>query len=152
MRTDDLDLFESVNAKIMSPPGQVLRHIPLKIYIPTQPGDATPTNTSPDPASTTSRPSAETARKRPDVKPASVRVVQGLVAPYTTSTSDKLPTTLGKALQDLLPSLFLDVAASSLVSIVLHGAVVPMTARLEELGRAASHADGFLHLVIAVKT
>lgn len=33
---------------------------------------------------------------------------------------------------------------------VLHGAVAPMAALVEDLGRAAAYADGFLHVAVVM--
>jgi len=33
---------------------------------------------------------------------------------------------------------------------VLHGVVVPMAAPIEDLGRAATYADGFLHVAVVM--
>lgn len=60
------------------------------------------------------------------------------------------PQTLGTALHDFLPKLFPSRRTPVLALPVLHGAVVPLAAGIEELMRAAGYADGFLHLVVVM--
>jgi len=54
------------------------------------------------------------------------------------------------ALNDMLPSVFPSRRNPVLATPVLHGAEVPMSAGMEELGRAAAYADGFLHVVVVL--
>lgn len=60
------------------------------------------------------------------------------------------PNTLGTALNQILPTVFPSRRNPVLAVPVLHGAVVPMSAPVEELMRAAAFADGFLHVVVAM--
>ena len=32
--TDDMDLFNNINNKLLKPPGVTIRHVPIKIYLP----------------------------------------------------------------------------------------------------------------------
>lgn len=70
--TDDLELFNSVNNKLLNPPGQALRHIPIKVYLPTT---STPAQSIPE--------GEEEATDVPQT--ASVRVIQSLVTPLTSA-------------------------------------------------------------------
>ena len=54
------------------------------------------------------------------------------------------------ALNDMLPTIFPSRRNPVLATPVLHGAVVPMGASMDELGKAASYADGFLHVVVVL--
>jgi autophagy-related protein 5 len=63
---DNLAKFNTINNKLLNPPGTPLRNIPIKIYLPT---------TSPIPSS-----GAETEE---GIVQASVRTVQGLVPPFS---------------------------------------------------------------------
>ena len=76
-----------------------------------------------------------------------IRVVQSLVPLQLPS---KQPQTLGTALNTILPTIFPSRRNPLLAQPVLHGAVVPMTAQLDELGRAAAYPDGFLHVAIVM--
>jgi autophagy-related protein 5 len=57
---------------------------------------------------------------------------------------------MGTALNHLLPTLFPSRRNSVMAQPVLHGAVVPMAAPLEDLVKSAAYADGFLHVVIVM--
>jgi autophagy-related protein 5 len=102
---------------------------------------------------------------------ASVRTVQGLIAPFSATTRKcasfffllfllflhKLtamqtgqPNTLGMALNQILPTVFPSRRNPVLAAPVLHGAVVPMSAPVEDLMRAAAFTDGFLHVVVVM--
>ena len=134
----DMLLFNSVNTKLLNPPGQSLRHVPIKVYLPiTSPTDAQ----EPIPEE---KENEEGEQQHQIPQAGSMRVVQGRVPPLTT----KQPTTLGTALNSLLPTVFPSRRNPVLACPVLHGAVVPMAASLEELGRACSYADGFLHIMV----
>lgn len=58
--------------------------------------------------------------------------------------------TLGKALNTILPTIFPSTRNPILARPVMHGAVLPMSAPVEELLRAASYTDGFLHIAVAM--
>jgi len=128
---DDLPLFNTINIKLLNPPGLSLRHVPIKIYLPTS---AARTGAS------------ETIDE--EAKPAGhIRVVQSLVPLLLPS---RQPQTLGTALNSILPTIFPSRRNPLLAQPVLHGAAVPMSAVLGELGRAAGYMDGFLHVVVVM--
>lgn len=110
---------------------------------------------------------------------ASIRTVQGLIAPFSATTRELLflafsspsssllfsprlyvrliiaapigqPNTLGTALNQILPTVFPSRRNPVLAVPVLHGAVVPMSAPVEDLMRAAAFTDGFLHVVVVM--
>lgn len=58
--------------------------------------------------------------------------------------------TLGSALHGLLPALFPSRRTPILAQAVLHGAVVPLGASVEELVRWAAYADGWVHLGVVM--
>ena len=129
-----MQLFNTINTKLLNPPGVALRHIPMKIYLPTS-------ATQP----TASEPIAEEASDGHST--GHIRVVQSLVPLQLPS---KQPQTLGTALNGILPTIFPSRRNPLLAQPVLHGATVPMGAVLEELSRAAAYSDGFLHLVVVM--
>lgn len=141
MKKDDLRLFQTVNNKLLYPPGIELRHVPLKIYLPT----SSPTTSDP-----ISEETSEPAGSVTIIKPSAghVRVVQSLIPILQPST--RTPQTLGTALNNVLPTIFPSRRNPILAQPVMHGAIVPMIANLAELGRAASYGDGFLHLVVVM--
>jgi len=77
----------------------------------------------------------------------SLRVVQSLIAP---SLKSRELQTLGNALHDLLPSLFPSRRTAVLARAVLHGAVLPLAAPVEEVMRGAAYADGWVHLSVVM--
>ncbi|CAD0037341.1 unnamed protein product, partial [Aureobasidium pullulans] len=121
--------FNTINNKLLNPPGTPLRNIPMKIYLPTAP-------------------SMSNSEEGGDATiQASIRTVQSLVAPFS---GTRQPNTLGMALNQILPTVFPSRRNPVLATPVLHGAVVPMGAPVKELMRAAAFADGFLHIVVVM--
>ncbi|USW57849.1 Putative autophagy protein Atg5, UblA [Septoria linicola] len=129
VQNHDRPLFNTVNNKILNPPGLTLRHVPIKIYLPTT-GKSEATETIEE-----------------ETTPAHLRVVQALVPIVQAS---KQPQTLGTALNTVLPTIFPSRRSPIYARPVLHGAAVPLGARLDDLGRAAAYTDGFLHLAIVM--
>lgn len=127
---DDLPTFSSVHNKLL-PASASLRHIPIRFYLPSSP----PPSGSPDPDN------ADTAL---ETVPGHINVVQSLVPPRLPHSRE--PQTLGTTLHAALPSLFPSRRTPILARPVLHGAVVPMSAVLEDLMRSSAFMDGWLHL------
>jgi autophagy-related protein 5 len=126
---DDLILYNKINSKLLNPPGMELRHVPIKVYLPTS----------------ARQPATETIEEEP--RPGHLRVVQALVPLLLAS---KQPQTLGTALKTILPTIFPSQRNPIFARPVLHGAVLPMMARLDDLGRAAAYTDGFLHITVVM--
>jgi autophagy-related protein 5 len=57
---------------------------------------------------------------------------------------------MGTALHVLLPTLFPSRRTPILAKAVLHGAVVPMSAPVEDLMRTAAYLDGWIHLGVVM--
>lgn len=112
--------FNSVQQKLL-PHGNSLRHIPLRVYLPASPSASQPSS-------------------------GHLKVVQSLVTPSLPNSRE--PQTLGMALHALLPTLFPSRRTPIFAKPVLHGAVVPMAAPLEELLRSVAYPDGWLHFGI----
>ncbi|KAM0795480.1 autophagy protein Apg5 [Usnea florida] len=115
----DFDQYTIISKRLLYAQGAPLRHIPLKIYLPSSPTAAEPTS-------------------------GHLRVVQSLVTPSLLNSREKQ--TLGTTLHALLPTLFPSRRTPILAEAVLHGAVVPMGASVEELMRIAAYLDGWIHL------
>ncbi|KAH0286532.1 autophagy protein 5 [Aureobasidium namibiae CBS 147.97] len=130
----NLTKFNTINNKLLNPPGTPLRNIPIKIYLPT--------TTSPQQSS------GDDEGQVSGMVQASIRTVQGLIAPFSATTRQS--NTLGTALNHILPTVFPSRRNPVLAVPVLHGAVVPMSAPVEDLMRAAAFADGFLHVVVVM--
>ncbi|KAK0365421.1 Autophagy protein 5 [Friedmanniomyces endolithicus] len=134
VQSHDRALFNTINTKLLNPPGLELRHVPLKIYLPTS---ASRTTSAPETIPEEGTPTA-----------GHIRVVQALI-PIQQSSS-RQPQTLGTALNSTLPAIFPSRRNPLLAQPVLHGAAAPMTANLAELSRAAAYTDGFLHMAIVM--
>ena len=119
----DFDPFHAISRRLLHAQGAPLRHIPLKIYLPSSP--------------TASHPNS-----------GHLRVVQSLVTPSLPGLREAQ--TLGTALHALLPTLFPSRRTPILAKAVLHGAVVPMLALVEDLMRSASYLDGWVHLGVVM--
>lgn len=121
---ENFAVFSPISQKLLYAQGALLRHIPLKVYLPSSPTASSPTAGS------------------------HLRVVQSLVTPTVSGTRELQ--TLGSALHMLLPALFPSRRTPILAKPVLHGAVVPMGALVEELLRGAAYLDGWLHLGVVM--
>ncbi|KAH7062301.1 autophagy protein 5 [Macrophomina phaseolina] len=152
VRANDLPAWNAVHGRLLvSPPGAgPLRNVPMKLYLPGAPGPAREDGAAAD----SPAPAASDTIT-------SLRVVQALVPPVLgvgTATSrgggagggSGQPQTMGTALNMILPTLFPSRRSPLLAQPVLHGAVVPLSAPVEELLKAAAYADGFLHVAIVM--
>ena len=101
--------------------GAPLRNIPLRIYLPASPSATEPTSNH-------------------------LKVVQSPVPPVQIHSREAQ--TLGTALHALLPSLFPSPRFPILAKPVLHGAIVPLSANLEDLLKYCAYLDGWLHFGI----
>ncbi|OAA62418.1 autophagy protein [Niveomyces insectorum RCEF 264] len=132
VQDNDYAAFARVNQLLLNAPTP-LRHVPLRLYIPT----AAPTADSSGVAA-----SGATAAGALG----SFRVLQALVPPRVNNR----PQTLGPALRGLLPLLFPSSRDPVLAHVVLHGAPVPFAAPMEALMREAAYPDGWLCLVVVL--
>lgn len=148
---NDLKTFSRIHAGLL-PTNTPWRNIPLRIYLP-----STSVEVSGNPESNT--------RDVEDIglSQAQIRVIQSQISPYLTATSNTTPSqlrspnvgqfnrqTVGTALHTLLPSLFPSRRTPILAKPLLHGAVIPMNAILEEVASRACYADGWVNIVIAI--
>ena len=129
---DSSTYFPLYQRFLRSSSGEGIRNVPIKLYIPrVSTLDANRSTTQDQPETT-----------------GALRVVQGLVPP--TISSSKGPQTLGTALHGLLPKLFPSRNLYIHARAVLHGVVVPLSTRLEDLMEGAAFCDGFLHIAVTV--
>ena len=135
VQDNDYAAFARVNSLLLNAPTP-LRHIPLRIYIPTSAPSASEVSNN-----------AATATAPALAAPGSYRVMQALVTPQTSS---RTPQTLGPALRSLVPLLFPSSRDPVLANVILHGAPVPFKAPLEELMREAAYPDGWLCLIVVL--
>ncbi|CAG8977420.1 hypothetical protein HYALB_00007752 [Hymenoscyphus albidus] len=126
-KTDDYQTFHRISSILLNP-SIPLKHIPLRIYVPSTPGKSSPSDSHPTPL-------------------ASFKIIQTLLPPRTPNREVQ---TLGMALNSLLPTLFPSRRDPILAEAVLHGASVPFRAPLEELMREAAYADGWVSLCVVM--
>jgi autophagy-related protein 5 len=117
---DDLSAYSKINTILLNP-ATPLKHIPLRVYIPSSPSESSTLG--------------------------SFKIIQTLVPPTTVGRETM---TLGEALNAILPSLFPSRRDAILAEPILHGAPVPFRAPLEGLMRDAAYADGWLHLSVSM--
>ncbi|QIX00501.1 hypothetical protein AMS68_006018 [Peltaster fructicola] len=129
----DMTLFNSINDKLLNPPGTSIKHTPLKVYLPT--------------SATATEPIQEEAAGESTPKAGHFKVVQALVPLRSTGGT---PQTVGTALNSILPELFPSRRNPLLAQPVLHGAIVPMSAVMDDLAHACAYLDGFVHLTIVM--
>jgi autophagy-related protein 5 len=121
VKTHNFALYNPINQKLLNPQGVNLRHLPVRLYLPHAASEET--------------------------EPGSLRVVQSLVK---VEVSSRQPQTVGTALNAILPSLFPSRRSTLLAQAVLHGAVLPLGAGVEELVRASAYLDGWLHIAVVM--
>ncbi|KAI1203388.1 autophagy protein Apg5-domain-containing protein [Nemania serpens] len=124
VQDNDYASFIKVNSRLLNT-SRELKHVPIRIYIPTSPSDV---------AGNTNNAAG------------AFKVMQSLIQPRV---NDRTPQTVGVALRNLMPRLFPSSRDPVLAAAILHGAPVPFHAPLEELMREAAYPDGWLCLVIA---
>ena len=117
---NDYPSFSKVNARLLNAPTS-LKHVPLRIYVPSAPGT--------------------------EEDAGSFRIVQSLVP---AAGEDRKPKLLGQALRTLMPRLFPSSRDPVLAGVILHGSPVPFEAPLSEMMREAAYPDGWLCLVVTV--
>lgn len=152
---NDLTTFSRIYAGLLpSNNNTTWRNIPLRVYLPSAPVENEAEGDMADAATRTSQ--------------GQIHILQAAIPPYlplsstspnpTTSqlrhppsnTTRGTPQTLGTALHSLLPSLFPSRRTPISAKPLLHGAVMPMSATLEEVASKACYADGWVNVVVAI--
>ncbi|EHK45060.1 hypothetical protein TRIATDRAFT_39829 [Trichoderma atroviride IMI 206040] len=131
---NDYVAFSKIHTRLLNAPA-TLKHVPIRIYIPSTPPP-------PNAGGGSSSPPALAAGEA-----GSFKVVQSLVP---VATPDRKPKLLGQALKDLMPMLFPSSRDPVLASVVLHGVPAPFNAPLGEMMREAAYPDGWLCFVVVV--
>jgi autophagy-related protein 5 len=87
VKQHNFSLFNPINQKLLNPQGAVLRHLPVRLYLPhaalsdAKPGVAKTEQTEKPQDGATDK----AKREEKDVSPGSLRVVQSLITPSLTS-------------------------------------------------------------------
>ncbi|RAL58556.1 hypothetical protein DID88_003332 [Monilinia fructigena] len=140
VQDNDFSTFLKISTILLNP-ATPLKHIPLRIYLPSS---SSPLSTPNPPSSTSSKAQAIASSPSPTF---TFKTIQTLIQPQTASRE---PQTLGGALNSVLPSLFPSRRDAILAEVILHGATVPFKAVLEDLMREASYADGWLNVCVVM--
>ncbi|KAF1815934.1 hypothetical protein P152DRAFT_446930 [Eremomyces bilateralis CBS 781.70] len=150
---NDLLMFNAINNKLLNAPGATMRSIPFRVFLPTtshakatlSPTRGSALSAPPGPAGSpvVSSPNPGQEATASQNTASILRMIQRLLPP-TLAPSSRQGQTLGTALHSVLPTLFPSRRQPVLAWPVIHGAVVPMAAPLEELGKWASYADGWV--------
>lgn len=152
---NDLTTYARIHAELI-PRDTPLRNIPLRVYLPTAATEAQ-VGDGPEEGETVSN-----IRRKSLPIHGQIRVIQSQIPPFVTTTAAapsqlRLPSpnhgspqTLGTALHTLLPALFPSRRTPILAKPLLHGAVMPMNAVLEEVASKACYADGWINIVVAI--
>ena len=132
--TVDLPSFKRISSILLPQLPQPFRNVPVRIFLPLP----------------------------PDAESSSLKVVQSPIPPSIPASSSMqssqlLPSraspttqtqTVGTVLHALLPNLFPSRRTPVLAKPVLHGAVIPMSAPIEEVVRSSAYGDGWAYLVV----
>ncbi|KAJ5748681.1 uncharacterized protein N7511_010377 [Penicillium nucicola] len=129
----DLPSFQRISSILLPQLSQPFRNVPVRIFLPLP----------------------------PDAESSSLKVVQSPIPPSiptsSMQSSQLLPSrgssttqiqTVGSVLHTLLPNLFPSRRTPVLAKPVLHGAVIPMSAPIEEVVRSSAYGDGWAYLVV----
>lgn len=120
---DDYQVYVRTMTPLLNP-ATPLKNIPLRIYIPSTPAADAPATTTPA---------------------FEFKIIQTLVPPHTPTREVQ---TMGSAMNSILPEVFPSRRDPVLAEALLHGAVVPFKAPLEDLMREAAYADGWIAVVV----
>ncbi|KAJ5090909.1 hypothetical protein N7532_009593, partial [Penicillium argentinense] len=129
----DLPSFQRISNRFLPPPSQPFRNVPIRIFLPLPPDEESPSLKvvqSPFP---------------PSVQVVSMQSSQIIGARSSPSTQVQ---TIGSVLNTLLPNLFPSRRTPLLAKPVLHGAVLPMSAPIEEVVRSSAYGDGWVYVVV----
>jgi autophagy-related protein 5 len=129
----DLPSFQRISHILLPPLSQPFRNVPIRIFLPLP----------------------------PDEESGSLKVVQSPLPPFIPtsgiqpgqsislrSSPGMQPQTIGAVLHTLLPNLFPSRRTPVLAKPVLHGAVLPMSAPIEEVVRCSAYGDGWAYVVV----
>ncbi|XHG06473.1 autophagy protein 5 [Aspergillus wentii] len=129
----DLPSFQRISNILLPPPSQPFRNVPIRLFLPLSPDSDSPSLKvvqSPLP---------------PSIPTSTINASQAAISRGSPSTQSQ---TIGTALHTLLPNLFPSRRTPVLAKPVLHGAVVPMSAPIEEVVRSSAYGDGWAYIVV----
>lgn len=131
VKDNDHASFSRINGRLLNAP-TALKHVPLRLYIPSSPPST----------------SSSSAAASPAAGAGAFKVVQTLV-PARVAQGQRAQT-LGAALRGAMPELFPSSRDPVLANVILNGVPVPFSAPLGDLMREAAYPDGWLCLVVVL--
>ncbi|KAJ5701708.1 Autophagy-related protein 5 [Penicillium malachiteum] len=129
----DLPSFQRISSILLPSASQPFRNVPIRVFLPLPPDEDSPSLKvvqSPFP------PSFQTSCMQAS------QMISSRSSPATQAQ------TIGNVLHTLLPNLFPSRRTPVLAKPVLHGAVLPMSAPIEEIVRTSAYGDGWVYLVV----
>lgn len=129
----NLPSFQRISNTLLPPPSQPFRNVPIRIFLPLPPGEESgllKVVQSPLP---------------PSIATSSIQSSQSISSRLSPAMQLQ---TIGGVLHTLLPNLFPSRRTPVLAKPVLHGAVLPMSAPIEEIVRSSAYGDGWAYVVV----
>ncbi|KAL2820825.1 autophagy protein Apg5-domain-containing protein [Aspergillus cavernicola] len=147
----DLPSFQRIMNILLPQPNQPFRNLPIRLFLPLPPKPDSDSDSptlkvvqSPIPPTITATQAASQTSQ--SILLSSSRILPGTGSPQTHQQHQTQ--TIGSALHSILPHLFPSRRTPVLAKPVLHGAVVPMSAPVEEVVRCSAYGDGWVYIVI----
>ncbi|KAJ5923414.1 Autophagy protein [Penicillium verhagenii] len=128
----DLPSYQRISNILMPPLSQPFRNVPIRIFLPLPPDEDSPLL------------KVVQTQLPPSIPTSSIQASQTINARASPSTQQ----TVGGVLHTLLPNLFPSRRTPVLAKPVLHGAVLPMSAPIEEVVRCSAYGDGWAYVVV----
>ncbi|KAJ5928741.1 Autophagy protein [Penicillium verhagenii] len=129
----DLPSYQRISNILMPPLSQPFRNVPIRIFLPLPPDEDSPLL------------KVVQTQLPPSIPTSSIQASQIMNSRASPSTQ---PQTVGGVLHTLLPNLFPSRRIPVLAKPVLHGAVLPMSAPIEEVVRCSAYGDGWAYVVV----
>jgi autophagy-related protein 5 len=86
VKQHNFSLFNPINQKLLNPQGAVLRHLPVRLYLPHAASpDAKPVGKTEQTEKSQNETADKAKREENEIPPGSLRVVQSLITPSLTS-------------------------------------------------------------------
>ncbi|KAJ5895053.1 Autophagy protein [Penicillium taxi] len=128
----DLPSFQRISHVLLPPLSQPFRNVPIRIFLPLPPDED----------------SSSLKVVQSPLPPSVATNLQASQAISPRSSPSTQVQTVGGILNKLLPNLFPSRRTPVLAKPVLHGAVLPMSAPIEEVVRSSAYGDGWAYLVV----
>ncbi|KAL5333832.1 autophagy protein Apg5-domain-containing protein [Aspergillus crustosus] len=145
----DLPSFQRIMSILLPPPNQPFRNLPIRLFLPLPPK---PDSNSDSPflkvVQSPIPPTITPTQAQNQITQSTATLSSSRISTGTTASPQPQQQTIGSALHTLLPNLFPSRRTPVLAKPVLHGAVVPMSAPVEEVVRCSAYGDGWVYIVV----